>query len=76
VRGPTFGGSNFSAKRFSRFSSTALIGGLVVLAVSPFACGVPPAPWPIPAFRFGLISKHNGGQKQRLSVTRREVLQR
>ena len=37
--GPTFGGSNFSSKRFSRFSSTAFIGTLVVLPVSPFAGG-------------------------------------
>ena len=76
--GPTFGGSNFSAKRFSRFSSTAYhwwAGGASRLPIC-VRLPVPPAPSPIPALRFGLISKHNRGQNQRLSVTRREVLQR
>ena len=52
--GPTFGGSNFSAKRFSRFSSTAFIGGLVVLPVSPFACGCRCRPLPRRYLPFGL----------------------
>jgi hypothetical protein len=37
--GPTFGGSNFSSERFSSFSSTAFIGGLVCFPTTPFTCG-------------------------------------
>lgn len=42
--GPTFGGSNFSSKRFSSFSSTAFIGGLVVLPDYPICVRLPVPP--------------------------------